>query len=179
MFQGCPCSPSDTGIQGIFPCPFGKVTVHQAWCLKALMGYPRISNFVDDRQSWSWLILCLRQFLSTSHRLVGGGGCFVGFLVFLFGFCLFFLSFQILSKLVFFFFFFSTKYRCHFETFFFFFSLKKEKNPFSINLSTEYLEYIWTLHFKKSQFNAAHPWHMFVCTQAHKQVHSEGLLKKP
>lgn len=56
--------------------------------------------------------------------------------------------------------------------------MKQKKNPFVVNLSIEYLHYIWSVHFKKWQFNAAEPQQWFVYTQEHNKVLSEGLLKK-
>lgn len=56
--------------------------------------------------------------------------------------------------------------------------MKQKKNPFVVNLSIEYLHYIWSLHLKKWQFNAAEPQQWFVYTQEHNKVLSEGLMKK-
>lgn len=75
-----------------------------------VMAHP-VSPAIPEYQSqagWWWWLFC---------GVFGVFVCLVAWFLFVF-----FLSFQILSKLVFFFFF-STKYRCHFETFFFFFSL--------------------------------------------------------
>lgn len=157
--SGVPMLPTVTGIQGTFPCHFGKVTVPQVWWLKTFMGYCRISNRLSKLRWWRTVIfmshpvsLHNREWLTIpEYQWQAGWFCFgVGF----------FFSFQILLRLVFFF-----NLQMPFLRFLFFFPLNREKNPFSIKLSIEYLEQIWSLHFRSHNL-MLHIHDTFVCMQA-------------
>lgn len=104
------------------------------WLLKTFMDYHRISNRLSELHWWRTVIFPSHP-VSLCNRVTGNSQVPVT------GWFKFFPSgFQILLKL---------DFNLEMPLLdFFLIALKKEKNPFSRNLSTEYFEYIWSHQWK-------------------------------